>query len=146
MPKSTEQLVAEMIEKLPGMTHQQLVSLRANAVRQGAPAAALVQAVDVRLGDFDAKGGMPEHQREFARSMLSLVRRYPSGQWVASRDLFIRAKQEFSANPYVAHIEENSARSINLTNALDEVRQEFPGLERRKDGSAQGSPVFYRQR
>ena len=146
MPKSTEQLVAEMIERLPGMTHQQLVTVRANAVTQGEPAVALVRAVDGRLTAFEATGGMAQHRLEFARSMLSLMRSYPAGQWVASRDLFLRAKKDFSANPYVAHIEENSARAIILTKALEDVRPEFPGLEWRKDGSAQGSPVFYRQR
>lgn len=135
-----------MIDKVGTMTHQDLLTVRANAVRMGDEAQPLVTAIDERLASFEASGGMASHRAEFARSMLALVAEYPRGQWVASRDLYVRAKERFADNPYVGYVEENSARAIPLTKALESVRDEFPGLEHRKDGSAQGAPVFYRMR
>jgi hypothetical protein len=65
--------------------------------------------------------------------------------WVASRDLFAKAKALDADNPYAIWMKGKSAREIPLIKALADVEGEFPDVERRKDGPDQGSRVWYRR-
>lgn len=87
---------------------------------------------------------MAAHRLEFARAMLRMVERERPLQWVASRDLFQKAKVEHADNPFAIWMGGNTARQIPLTKALSDVLPEFPRLEWRKDGSEQGARVYYR--
>lgn len=144
MNVTIEERVQAAIARVPGLDHKDLIGTRANAVRFGDAAKPLIAAIDERLAEFDAAGGMAKHRLDFARSMLSIVQRHKG--WVASRDLFNWARTEFSDNPYVAYMAENSARQIPLTKALSDVLPEFPAVEYRKEGTGQSDRIYYRHR
>lgn len=136
--------VQAMLGRLESMDKQALLTLRENSLRLGEEAAPLVAAIDARLEGFDATGGMARHRLDFARGMLRIAERRPPGQWIASRELFQRAKVEFADNPYAVWIKGNSAREIPLTKALEDVKSEFPYLEIRKEGPERGARVWWR--
>ena len=146
MAKTVDEQVQAALLRVPTMDHQGLVATRANAAARGDAAKPLVDAINTRLREFETAGGMAAQRLEFARSMLGLMDRYPAGQWVAARDLFARAELEFADNPYVTYFQAHGARRAPLTKALEKALAEFPMLERRKDGPAQGASVFYCQR
>lgn len=86
-----------------------------------------------------------EDAKDFGRQFLRIVERQSRGEWVPARDVFKAAILEHSDNPYVAYLTENTARQIKVTHVVEERRAaEFPGIERRKDGTHQGARVYYR--
>ncbi|OJU12148.1 MAG: hypothetical protein BGN86_08955 [Caulobacterales bacterium 68-7] len=125
--------VAAAMARIPQLDIQRLKTLRENALRFGAEAAVLVDAVDARLQEFDAAGGMARHRLEFARQMLRIVERGSPHQWQEGRSVFNRAVQENADNPFVVWMKGNSARQIPVTKALEDVLPEFPHLQREKD-------------
>lgn len=125
--------VAAAIKQVPHLGLQELQTLRENALRFGEDAAPLVQAIDSRLADFDAAGGLAYHRLEFARQMLRIVERGRPRQWQESRSVFNRAVLENGDNPFVVWMKGNTAREIPITKALEDVLPEFPRIERDKD-------------
>lgn len=139
-----KQLVAALA-RVPGMDRQALRTTRENALRHGAAAGALIEAIDARLAQLETDEPMALHRLEFARSILRKLDREPALRWVASRDLFNRARLEEADSPFVIWMAGNSARQIPITKALDDVLGEFPNVERRKDGAGQSDRVWYRR-
>ena len=138
----SEKQIADTLARVPGMDHQALLTVRANAVRIGPAAAAIIEAIDRRLEDFQAEGGMAVHRLEFARGMMRLVRERGSYQWLPGREIFEQTLLRMSDNPFVIWRQGNSARDIPVTKAIDDVLPEFPDIERMKD--AQSLRVSYR--
>ncbi len=119
--------------RIPQLDLQGLKTLRENALRFGDDAAPVIKAIDARLDEFDASGGMARHRLEFARQMLRIVERAPARQWQEGRSIFNRAVAENADNPFVAWMKGNTARQIPITKALGDVMPEFPNIEREKD-------------
>lgn len=130
---SQNKQVAAAIGRVPHLDLQGLKTLRENALRFGEEAAALVQAIDARLADFDAAGGLAHHRLEFARQMLRIVERGRPRQWQEGRSIFNKAVLENGDNPFVVWMKGNTARQIPITKALEDVLPEFPHIERDKD-------------
>lgn len=129
---------------VPKLDLQGLKTLRDNALRFGTDAAPLVQAIDARLAEFDAAGGLAHHRLEFARQMLRIVERGRPRQWQEGRSVFNRAILENGDNPFVVWMKGNTARQIPVTKALEDVMPEFPHIERDKD--VQSGRVSWRLR
>lgn len=140
----TEQQIAATLARVPTMDQQSLLTLRVNAERMGAPAAPVIQAIDARLAEFKADGGMAVHRLEFARGMLRLVQEKGSRQWLPARDIFEQTLLRMADNPFVIWRIGNTARDIPVTKALDDVLPEFRDVERMKDH--QSKRVFFRVR
>ncbi|WP_150126072.1 hypothetical protein [Brevundimonas sp. LM2] len=86
-----------------------------------------------------------EEAKEFGRQFLRIVERRSRGDWIPARDVFKAAVLEHADNPYVTYLTENTARQIKVTYVVEERRAaEFPGIERRKDGTHQSGRVYYR--
>lgn len=130
---SENKQVAAALVRVPHLDLQGLRTMRENALRFGAEAAPLIEAIDARLDEFHVAGGIAPHRLEFARQMLRIVERGSPRQWQESRSIFNRAVLENADNPYVVWMKGNTARQIPLTKALDDVLPEFPHLERDKD-------------
>jgi hypothetical protein len=73
---SQNKQVAAAIGRVPHLDLQELKTLRENALRFGEDAAPLVQAIDARLADFDAAGGLAHHRLEFGAVSLTLTGLY----------------------------------------------------------------------
>jgi hypothetical protein len=125
--------VAAAISRVQHLNLQELKTLRENALRFGDEAEPLIQAIDARLADFDATGGLAKHRLEFARQMLRIVERGRPRQWQESRSVFNKAVLENGDNPFVVWMKGNTARQIPITKALEDVLPEFPHIEREKD-------------
>ena len=125
--------VEAAIARVPHLDLQQLKTLRENALQFGEEAAPLVEAIDTRLADFEAAGGIASHRLEFARQMLRIVERGRPLQWQEGRSIFNKAVQENGDNPFVVWMQGNTARQIPVTKALEDVLPEFPHIERDKD-------------
>lgn len=138
--------VAAMLARVPSMDQQQLITVRENAIRIGPEAEALVAAIDARLAEFKAEGGMAVHRLEFARQMMRMVERSPNTQWIAGIDLFKRAAHEYASNPYIVWMHGNSARKIPLTKAIEDVIGAFPNVQREKRGDGQSDRVYFRRK
>jgi hypothetical protein len=123
---------------------QGLKTLRENALRLGDEAVSVIEAIDARLNEFDASGGMARHRLEFARQMLRIVERCPPRQWQEGRAIFNKAVLENADNPFVVWMKGNTARQIPITKALEDVLPEFPHIEREKD--VQSGRVSWRVR
>ena len=136
--------VAAALGRVPDMDLQELRTLRENALRFGEDSAPLVEAIDARLADFDAAGGLARHRLEFARQMLRIVERGRPRQWQEGRSVFNKAVLENSDNPFVVWMKGNTARQIPITKALEDVLPEFPHIERDKD--VQSGRVSWRLR
>jgi hypothetical protein len=130
---SENKRVAAAMARLPHLDFQGLKTLRENALRLGDDAGPLIEAIDARLIEFDASGGMARHRLEFARQMLRIVERGRPRQWQEGRSIFNRAVLENGGNPFVAWMKGNTAREIPVTKALEDVLPEFPNIEREKD-------------
>jgi hypothetical protein len=125
--------VAAAMARVPHLDLQGLKTVRENALRFGADAAPLIEAIDARLDEFESSGGLGPYRLEFARQMLRLVERAPPRQWQEGRSIFNRAVAENADNPFVAWMKGNTARQIPVTKALEDVLPEFPNIERNKD-------------
>lgn len=141
---SQNKQVAAAIARVPHLDLQELKTLRENALRYGENAAALVHAIDARLADFDAAGGLAHHRLEFARQMLRIVERGQPRQWQEGRSVFNKAVLKNGDNPFVVWMKGNTARQIPITKALQDVLPEFPHIERDKD--VQSGRVSWRRR
>ena len=130
---SQNKKVEAAIARVPHLDLQQLKTLRENALQFGEEAAPLVEAIDTRLADFEAAGGIAIHRLEFARQMLRIVERGRPLQWQEGRSIFNKAIQENGDNPFVVWMQGNTARQIPVTKALEDVLPEFPHIERDKD-------------
>jgi hypothetical protein len=136
--------VVAALARVPHLDLQGLKTLRENALRLGDEAVPVIEAIDVRLDEFDATGGMARHRLEFARQMLRIVERGPLRQWQEGRSIFNKAVVENADNPFVAWMKGNTARQIPITKALEDVLPEFPHIEREKD--VQSGRVSWRVR
>lgn len=134
--------VALALARVPDLDLQGLKTQRENAMRFGEEAAPLVEAIDARLADFEASGGMAHHRLEFARQMLRIVERGSPRQWQEGRSIFNKAVLENANNPFVVWMKGNTARQMPITKALEDVLPEFPHIERDKD--AQSGRVSWR--
>jgi hypothetical protein len=134
--------IALALARVPDLDLQGLKTQRENALRFGEKAAPLVEAIDARLADFEASGGMAHHRLEFARQMLRIVERGSPRQWQEGRSIFNKAVLENASNPFVVWMKGNTARQIPITKALEDVLPEFPHIERDKD--AQSGRVSWR--
>jgi hypothetical protein len=141
---SENKRVAAAMARIPHLDLQGLKTLRENALRFGDDAVPVIEAIDARLDEFDASGGMARHRLEFARQMLRIVERGPPRQWQEGRSIFNKAVVENADNPFVAWMKGNTARQIRITKALEEVLPEFPNIEREKD--VQSGRVSWRVR
>ena len=130
---SPNKQVEAALARVPNLNLQELKTLRENALRFGDGAIALVEAIDARLMEFSASGGLAPHRLEFARQMLRIVERGRPGEWQAGRAVFERAVLENGDNPFVIWMKGNSARAIPVTKALCDVKDEFPHIERHND-------------
>ncbi len=130
---SENKQVAAAMARIPHLDLQGLKTLRENALRFGDQAVSLIEAIDARLDEFDASGGMARHRLEFARQMLRLVERGSPRQWQEGRSIFNKAVLENADNPFVSWMKGNTARQIPITKALEDVLPEFPNIERDKD-------------
>jgi hypothetical protein len=130
---SENKRVAAALARLPHLDIQRLKTLRENAVRLGDEAAPVIEAIDARLAEFDASGGMARHRLEFARQMLRIVERGLPRQWQEGRSIFNKAVLENADTPFVIWMKGNGARQIPITKALEDVLPEFPNIERDKD-------------
>lgn len=133
MAMSENKQVTAALARVAHLNLQELKTLRLNAVRFGDEAAPLIDAIDERLTEFDASGGIAHHRLEFARQMLRIVGRGRTLQWQEGRAVFERAVLENGDNPFVAWMKGNTARQIPVTKALEQVLPEFPDIERDKD-------------
>ena len=131
---SENKRVAAAMARISHLDLQGLKTLRENALRFGEDAVPVIEAIDARMDEFNASGGMARHRLEFARQMLRLVERGPPRQWQEGRSIFNRAVVENAHNPFVAWMKGNTARQIPVTKALEDVLPEFPNIEREKDG------------
>jgi hypothetical protein len=77
--------------------------------------------------------------------MLRIVMR-GDDQWMPARDIFKQALLEEEMSPFVVWMRGNSARAMPVTKALGDVISEFPQIERKKEGSAQGARVYFRRK
>lgn len=141
---SPDRQVEAALGRVPNLNLQELKTLRENALRFGDDARPLIEAIDARLTEFSASGGMGSHRLEFARQMLRIVERGRPGQWQEGRAVFERAVLENGDNPFVIWMKGNSARAIPVTKALRDVKDEFPHIERDKD--SQSGRVSWRVR
>jgi hypothetical protein len=141
---SENKRVEAALARVPSLDIQGLKTLRENALRLGDEAAPIIEAIDARLDEFDASGGMARHRLEFARQMLRIVERGSPRQWQEGRSIFNKAVLENADNPFVVWMKGNSARQIPITKALEDVLPEFPHIEREKD--AQSGRVSWRIR
>ena len=86
-----------------------------------------------------------EAAKEFGRHFLRVIERKSNGEWVRAREAFTATMKELEDNAYVVYIKEVTARQIKVTYVVEERREkEFPHIERRKDGTHQSAPVYYR--
>jgi hypothetical protein len=88
-----------------------------------------------------------EQTRDFARHFFTLIEELDSGAWQSAKDAFARTLEAHPGHPYAAYIRRDRVRRAGFASAAEQVRRaEFPQIERRKAGTRNNAPVYYRIR
>lgn len=82
----------------------------------------------------------------FGRHFFKLVRAEPAGAWVRYRDVYNRTVGDLPANAFVQWLAGHPKRRTKVQHVLAIAQASLPEVERRKEGTAQSSRVWYRVR
>ncbi len=82
----------------------------------------------------------------FGQRFFELVQSEPTGGWVRYRDVYNRTVGELPANAFVQWLAGHPKRRTKVKHVLASAQTAFPDVQRRKDGDAQTSRVWYRAR
>jgi len=83
---------------------------------------------------------------DFARALFRLVEhRGRRGEPVAQREVLEKTIAALPEHPYVRYIQEKPARRARLAEVAERIRAaEFPHIERLRDGTRRGAPVYFK--